>query len=199
MPSTLKLLSIWLVAFTVALTTVTWAGPISRSFNNPRANQAAQSTVKPGFPNFQSEDEFSLNGLRLLITPKELKELLGDPQREIDEGFSMYSENASVRIRDGRVVNIAVGKPSQWTLSQKGQEFLSLGDPRTKVLDKFGSPYAVYVHPEKPISIMLYPSLKADIGIFIHNDQVDGFMLTEPGYLGQSMQYGGYVIEANPQ
>ncbi len=145
------------------------------------------------FPDWQAEQDFYLNDLRLFMTSSELEDILGDVGRSVDDGFNVYSDTVVIRLRDGLAVNISVtGELYSWKLQRDGIVYATIGDAKNTVLKRLGDPFARYVRPDKPWEIYLYASRNADIGLFMINDQVAGFMLTEPGLLGFSLMYKGF-------
>ena len=147
------------------------------------------------YPDWRSPEPFSVNNLRLAMTGAEIGEVLGEAGRTIDEGFNVYGDNIVVRLRDGLAVNISVsGDIGSWKLFRDGIVYAEIGDSRTQVDKRLGPPFARYVRSDKPWEILLYSARSGDVGLFMINDQVAGFMLTEPGLLGFSLQYKGFKI-----
>ena len=147
------------------------------------------------YPDWQSEKYFYVNDLRLLMTGEEISEALGEAGRTIDEGFNVYGDDIVIRLRDGAAVNISVtGGLGSWKLHRDQVTYASIGDAKKQVLDNLGKPFARYVRDDKAWEILLYAARTSDVGLFMINDQVAGFMLTEPGLLGFSLQYKGFKI-----
>lgn len=169
------------------------------------ANQSSTSSLRrvcerkivseSEFPDWKSDKCFYLNDLRLLMTSDELGEILGEAGRSIDEGFNVYSDDVIVRLRDGLAVNISVtGSLNSWKLHRDSVTYATIGDSKNQVLKRLGKPFARYRRDDKSWDILVYSSRSSDIGLFMINDQVAGFMLTEPGLLGFSLQYKGFKL-----
>lgn len=159
-----------------------------------QAAEQVQRTIHD-YPDWKSVEPFSVNNLRLAMSGAEIGEVLGEAGRTIDEGFNVYGDNIVVRLRDGLAVNISVsGELGSWKLLRDGVVYAEIGDSRTQVDKRLGPPFARYVRADKPWEILLYSARSGDVGLFMINDQVAGFMLTEPGLLGFSLQYKGFKI-----
>ncbi len=146
-------------------------------------------------PDWKSEKLFYVNDLHLLMSGEEISEALGEAGRTIDEGFNVYGEDIVIRLRDGLAVNISVtGTLGSWKLHRDQVTYATVGDSKNQVLKTLGKPFARYVRDDKAWEILLYAARTSDVGLFMINDQVAGFMLTEPGLLGFSLQYKGFKI-----
>ncbi|MBQ7567883.1 hypothetical protein IJT17_03670 [bacterium] len=162
---------------------------------NTRKVRERVASLGEDYPDWKSESLFSVNNLHLLMTGSEIGEALGEAGRTIDEGFNVYGDDIVVRMRDGLAVNISVtGGIGSWKLHRDNVTYAEVGDAKNQVLKRLGKPFARYVREDKPWEILLYAARTSDIGLFMINDQVAGFMLTEPGLLGFSLQYKGFQI-----
>lgn len=182
-----------------------WAHAASSSGilpNGERGKQdftAGEPDTEPdnsGAPNWRSLEPFCLNDLHLNMSIKEVQAQFGESGKTLDEGFGVYGENAVVRFRDGKLVNLSVsGALGQWKLRQNGRTYISLGDCETKTCEVLGEPFATFAHERKPMRIMVYCAAQSDVGVALVAGQVAGFMLAEPGLLSQSLLFDGYNVE----
>lgn len=189
-----------LTALVFSLTAPSWAASMPGGHKPSEDKRSAIEKVIPesekGLPDWSSREPLYLNNLRLYMTPGEIEQTLGKA-KSIEEGFSVYDDNAIVFIRDDKLVNLSVsGDLDTWKLSQGGTCYAKIGDCENDVIKHLGKPIACYAGDGKPLRIMLYSSPTADLGVSLLNGQVVGFMLTEPGLLGSSLIYGGYYVEA---
>ncbi|MDO5295420.1 MAG: hypothetical protein Q4F00_02100 [bacterium] len=176
------------------------AAPDSQAAGLPDAAQNRRSYERfvqnnGVYPDWQSEKLFYVNDLHLLMSGEEIADALGEAGRTIDEGFNVYGDDIVIRLRDGVAVNISVtGGLGSWKLHRDQVTYAAVGDAKKQVLDNLGKPFARYVREDKAWEILLYAARTSDVGLFMINDQVAGFMLTEPGLLGFSLQYKGFKI-----
>ncbi|MCR5661794.1 MAG: hypothetical protein K6G50_06665 [bacterium] len=194
------LFAVILTALSLVMPLLSWASSVPGGYKPSEDKRSAIEKVIPesekGLPDWNSREPFYLNNLKLYMTPEEIEQTLGKA-KSIEEGFSVYDDNAIVFVRDDKLVNLSVsGDLGTWKLSQGGICYAKIGDCETDIIKHLGKPVACYAGEGKPLRIMLYSSPIADLGVSLLNGQVVGFMLTEPGLLGSSLIYGGYYVEA---
>lgn len=144
-------------------------------------------------PQWESDVPLELNGLHLLMPVSEVDDLLGPPDRQVDEELKIYGGSALVRTREGKVVNVSVFDPGgEWKLQQGGKELSRTGVEEIEVRQCFGDPSQTFRNTAKPLHALVYTSRWADLGVMIHSGHVLGFMLAEPGRMAGSLQDAGY-------
>lgn len=139
----------------------------------------------------------SVNGIFVGMSIEELaKAIEPGKERMIEDGTFVYEDNLIIRIGQGRVVNISAAEDSRYQLMQNGKAVVAVGvcwEDCTKIL---GDPLAVYTKSdEHDIRVALYSHSSADIGVFLQNGAVGGFLLTEPGMLAESLRWSNYQME----
>ena len=180
------------VAFALQLGARAATLPVSES-SRRSAERVWNAQAQGDYPDWQSEEPFFVNNLSLFMTPEEIADVLGEAGRTIDEGFNVYGDNIVVRMRDSLAVNISVsGELGSWKLQRGGVVYATVGDAKNQVIKRLGKPFARYTRPDKPWEIIMNAARQSDIGLFMINDQVHGFMLTEAGLLGFSLLYQGF-------
>ena len=126
----------------------------------------------------------TLGGLSIGSPGELVGERLGKPERVLDEDLRLYPGGLLVRTRDGKVVNLTAG--GGWDLRQGEAVLLprGLGEPKLR-------------YRRGPLVVSHYPSMTADVGVMRQGEVVVGYILTEPGMLGWSLEQSGYVQEAS--
>ena len=138
----------------------------------------------------------SLNGLTLWLPQAVVRERLGAPLRRVDDQTQVYRDDAVVRIRDGKVVNLMVSDTKgHWRLEFKGKDLLATGAAQASVLSLLGKPAATYLNSKKPLQVLLYTPSLQDLGIMILDGKVVGFMLADPGVMAGSLTDTGYTLK----
>lgn len=144
-----------------------------------------------------SDFPISINGIFVGMNTEELAKAV-EPGRErmIEDGTFVYEENLIIRISQGRVVNISAAENSRYQLMQNGKAFAAVGIKWEDCAKILGEPLAYYIKSdERDIRIALYSHASADIGVFMQNGAVGGFLLTEPGMLAESLRWSNYQME----
>lgn len=139
----------------------------------------------------------SVNGLFVGMSTEELgKGVDAGKERLIEDGTFVYEENLIIRIGQRRVVNISAAEDSRYKLMQNGRAFVAVGTKWEDCAKILGDPLAFYTKSdEQDIRIALYSHSSADIGVFLQNGCVGGFLLTEPGMLAESLRWSNYIME----
>lgn len=195
-------------AFLLGLGLLGFSGPLQAGpIDNPPRQSPMWTDIVDGKGSWEektttwlSSKPVSVNKLRIGMEAQALERLMGAPGQKVEEGSNVYGDNAVIRVRQGLVVNISVARPlggrgTNWSLYQGGRPFVTLGDSWDSCRAKLGLPFAIYRHPAKGVRVCLYSQAGADLGIMVLNGQTEGFLLTEPGMLAESLRWSGYSLE----
>ncbi|MBI3927620.1 MAG: hypothetical protein HY319_18920 [Armatimonadetes bacterium] len=154
---------------------------------------------EPARVDLDSDVPFCLNGLELGMSSQELARLMGPPVRRLNEDMSLYRDNLLVRLREEKVVNLGASG-SVWTLSQGSEGVASAGMTLEELEQRLGPPNARYGRPDQNrLAVRIYRASRSDVGIMVMQDQVVGFLLSEPGMMELTLKERGYVELSEPR